>query len=146
MGIAILGMEGKSMRIVIPVWNGQVSPVLDAAQRLNIYEVTDHIPILREEIEIIADESELAGFLAARADAIICGALSHQLEQQLIMLGVVVHPWVMGEAGHLIECYAAGNIQDREFSMPGCRGRGRGQCGWRKRCGVPRSVRGKTKI
>ena len=134
------------MRIAIPVWNGQISPVLDSAQRLCIYEVSDCIPTLREEIGISIGESELAEFIATRADAIICGALSLQLEQHLLALGVTVHPWVMGDAGRLIECYAAGNIHDREFSMPGCRGRGSGRCGRRKRCGVPRSVPDDTPI
>ncbi|MHB9029690.1 MAG: hypothetical protein ACYC9O_13065, partial [Candidatus Latescibacterota bacterium] len=104
----------------------------------------DRFPSLREEIGIRVGEADLAGFIAARAEAIICGALSHQLEQQLSALGVTVHPWVMGEAGRLIECYAAGNIHDREFSMPGCRGRGRGGCGMRRRCGATRSAPGET--
>jgi predicted Fe-Mo cluster-binding NifX family protein len=134
------------MRIAIPVWNGYISPVLDTARRLNIYDITDRFPSLREEIEIRAGESDLAGFIAARADAIICGAISRQLEQQLLALGVRLHPWVMGETGRLIECYAEGNIRDREFSMPGCRGKGGGGCGRRRRCGASHSIQGEKQI
>lgn len=132
------------MRIAIPVWNGQISPVLDTAQRLRVYEISDCLPVLREEIGVHAGEADLAGIIAAMADVIICGALSRQLEQHLTALGVSVHPWVMGEAGRLIECYAAGKIRDWEFTMPGCRGRGGGRCGKRRRCGASRSVPGKT--
>jgi predicted Fe-Mo cluster-binding NifX family protein len=134
------------MRIAIPVWNGYISPVLDTAQRLCIYTVSDCLPTLQEEVGISGNETDLPGFIAARADAIICGAVSCDLEQKLLALGVAVHPWVMGEAVRLIECYAAGNIHDREFSMPGCRGRGYGRCGRRRRCGAVHSTRAKTRI
>ena len=123
------------MRIAIPVWNGYISPVLDTARRLIIYEMSGSDPMLREEIVINPGETDIAGLIASRVDVIICGALSRELEQYLTDRGVSVHPWIMGEAGYLIKCYAAGKIRTRDYSMPGCRGRYRNRCCENKRFG-----------
>lgn len=124
------------MRIAIPVWNGKVSPVLDTAGMLRIYDFIGGRPVLREELAVSAGEEDLAEFIAKRSDVIICGAISRHLELQMASLGIVVHPWIMGSIDYLIECYRKGTIKKCEFSMPGCGRNRHGRCSRRKNCGL----------
>jgi len=124
------------MTIAVPVWNENVSPVLDTAEQLRVFtiengRIVDHrdfplgISSTREKSRIIADNAEM----------LVCGALSAGLAMMLEETGIAVYPWVMGNAEQLVATCAGGCFPGQESVMPGCREwRHRG----RKRCGNPR--------
>ena len=120
---------GTSMRIALPVWETLISPVFDTAQHIRIYVAQPSGVSELGEYPLPQESAKKAEFVAANSDVLICGALSRQMEHELAAHGVTVHSWIMGNIETIAAVYAAGNIQDIEYSMPGCRGRhGHGQC------------------
>lgn len=118
------------MKIALPVWDSQISPVLDTAQHIRIYDAgaSDGVSALGD-YPLPQEPAKKAEFIAANSDVLICGALSRQMEHELAVRGVTVHSWIMGNIETVADEYAAGNIRDIEYSMPGCRGRhGNRQC------------------
>lgn len=116
------------MTIAMPVWQEKISPVLDTARVLRIYEVLEGVPVVRGDIALDGSFDGLVKTVAASSGILICGALSRMLEQRLTTLGVAVHPWVMGDCDHIAACFLAGALNDRKHAMPGCHRRGAGQC------------------
>ncbi len=127
------------MKVAVPVWNGNVSPVLDTAGQLIVFEVENERIISRTKLPI--EErilSEKAKKIANSAHILICGAMSSHMASFLSSFGLDVYPWVMGDAECLVEMFASGKIPGPEYSMPGCRGK---QCSRHmggKRHGQPR--------
>ncbi len=115
------------MRIAVPVWDGRLSPLLDTAMMLRVYE-TDNTRVLSTHDYTVGNSgSRLAETIGELADVIICGALSGELETNLTSRGIRVHPWAMGGCDEVVESFLTGGIENCEYSMPGCRrGRGRG--------------------
>jgi len=126
-----LGM-GKIMKIAIPTWNGRVSPVMDTARLLMIVEQSAGHEVSKTTVEIpVMGVSNLAQFLKGlRIDALICGAISHQLEQMLIAAGVKSYPWYRGGVDEIVAAYSGGFLHNEDFLLPGGRRRGRrgGRC------------------
>ena len=124
------------MKIAAPVWNGNVSPVLDTAERFIVFDIEGGNIISRSELPIEDRRlQEKAKIIANNARILICGALSNHMASFLSSFGLEVYPWVMGNAEQLVEMLASGNIPGPEFSMPGCRGRRYGSRKGRKRRG-----------
>ena len=119
------------MTVAAPVWNDMISPVLDTARMLRVYEVSDGMPGGYTEYPLPDGAARKAEVIAGHASVLICGALSGELAEGLRARGVNVHPWIMGEAAVVIAGFAVGNIHLFEYSMPGCHRRrngcGRGQ-------------------
>jgi len=124
------------MKIAIPIWNGNVSPVLDSAERLIVFDIKDGKIVSHTELPI-GDKrlQEKARKIADSARILICGALSNQMSSFLSLSGLEVYPWVMGNAEQLVEMFASGNIPGSEFLMPGCRRRRYGSRTGRKHKG-----------
>ena len=71
--------------------------------------------------------SNLARFIRGlHIDALICGAISHQLEHMLITVGVKSFPWYRGNVDEIIAAHLGGFLHNEDFLLPGCRRRGRG--------------------
>jgi predicted Fe-Mo cluster-binding NifX family protein len=111
------------MKVAVPVWENNISPVLDAAKTIRIYEIDESGVNILREINFGNDQRDVALMISENAEVLICGALSDSLEARLNALGVKVHPWVMGGIEDIIKCYSAGLISFKENSMPGCRRR-----------------------
>ncbi len=124
------------MKIAVSVWDGNVSPVLDTAERFIVFDIEDGNIISRSELPIEDRRLQVkAKKIADNARILICGALSNHMASFLSSFGLEVYPWVMGNAEQLVEMFASGNIPGPEFSMPGCRGRRCGPGVGRKRHG-----------
>ena len=127
------------MKIAVPVWDGKVSPVLDTAERLEVFDLEEGKILSREEISIGGRGiQEKAHIIADNARVLICGALSNQLVSYLEGIGLEVYPWFMGDVERLIGIFAVGNFPGIEFSMPGCKGKRYGHRRGRNRCGRSR--------
>lgn len=124
------------MKVAVSIWNGRVSPVMDTARQLLIVDMADGREISRNVVDIpYVCTSRQAGFMAGLGiDALICGAISRQLELMLAATGIRVCPWARGEVGEVVDAFSNGSLQDECFILPGCgRGGGRRRMGRRYR-------------
>jgi len=121
------------MKIATPIWQGRISPVMDAATRLQVVEYIDGREISRTEESI----SEMLPPQMARRFAdlgigvLICGGISQPLFSLIAAQNIVVIPWITGPTEEILNAYHTDRLQTGNFSMPGCgrcrRGRGRGR-------------------
>ena len=111
------------MKIAVPVWENRVSPVLDTADRIRIFEASEGTIVSNREVFIGGKTLfEVAHDICDNADVLICAALSRSLESCLLSAGLEIHPWFMGDAERLVEMFAEGSVPGPEYFMPGCRG------------------------
>ena len=110
------------MKIGIPVWEGKISPVLDAASRLKVLEVEGEKEIGRFEIylEEQAITRKCLRLQGSGVDILICGAISNRFCSMLTASGIKVIPWKCGPAKDVLEAYMKGTLRHSRFSMPGC--------------------------
>lgn len=115
-------------KIAIPTWKGRVSPVMDTARVLTIVEWSKEHEVFKTTVEIpMMGVSNLAQFIRGlHIDALICGAISHQLEHMLITAGVKSYPWYRGDVDEIVAAHLGGFLHNGNFLLPGCRRRGRG--------------------
>ena len=116
------------MRAAIPIFDGMISPVFDAARRLLLVDIENGREVWRTEQ--IVEEPEL-GPRARRvaefgADVLICGAISRPLEAMLLSTGVEVIPQTCGPVEDVLKAFISGRLTEQAFVMPGC-------CGHRRR-------------
>jgi len=127
------------MKIAMPIWQGRISPVMDAAARLLVIEYDGDREVNR------AEESLDEEFLPRRAkhlvdlgiDVLICGGISQPLFSLVAAQGITVIPWVTGQTEQILVAYHGNRLHRRQFAMPGCgrcgRGRGHGgRGGWER--------------
>ena len=126
----------SDMRVAIPTWQGNISPVFDVAKNLIMINIDGGRETGRQEERVAEiDPSARAKRLAERrVDVLICGAISRPLEMMLISAGVRVIPQVCGNSEDVLEAFLSRQLSDKQFSMPGCcnqrrRMRDRSRCG-----------------
>ncbi len=119
--------------VAIPEFHGRVSPVFDTCGQVLFFTVDErHRETKRLRTE---DWSSVPRFQRAQrlrqagTDLLLCGGISGWLARQILVQGVDVRAWVVGEIAEVLEAYQAGMLEDPVFNMPGC-GRG-GRQGWR---------------
>jgi predicted Fe-Mo cluster-binding NifX family protein len=109
--------------IAIPVMRGRVAPVLNWCSQVLLFPANPEgglgqelrLPELtpRERLEFLRDQ---------RVNTLICGALSTDLHNCAIQLGLSVISGVAGEVGEVLEAYRQNRLEQPEFWLPGCRG------------------------
>jgi predicted Fe-Mo cluster-binding NifX family protein len=108
----------EAMRIVIPVWNGRVSPVCDVATRVIVVDVAGGEAAFEEEHHIRGPD-RVRALSELGVDVLICGAISVDLEERLLAAGIDVVAEMRGSARELVRAYLDGEILQPCFSMPG---------------------------
>jgi len=115
------------MRAAIPVSDGRISPVFDAARRLLLVDIENGREVWRTEQ--IVEESDLSPrarrVAESGAEVLICGAISRPLEAMLSSAGVEVIPQTCGLVEDVLKAFISGRLTERAFVMPGCCGRRR---------------------
>jgi len=118
------------MKIAVPVWEKQISPVLDTADRMVIYEAEGGAVTPCGEVFLgQSGTAERARIIGDAADVLVCAALSQPLETCLAGCGVDIRSWLMGDPRHMVEMVAVGDDPGSEWYMPGCCHRHRSGCG-----------------
>jgi len=127
-------------RIAIPTWNGRVSPVFDAAERLLIIDTKDKKECSRFETEI-SEKNFPARAMRLKelgVETLVCGAISMPLLYMITNANIRVMPWVSGRAEHVLKAFLDEKLF--QFLMPGSgkywgkgHGKRRGQAMGRKR-------------
>ena len=101
---------------------GRVAPVLNWCSRMLIFPAT---PEGETGQEFWAPElgplERLQVLLARGVNTLICGALSADLQNRAIQLGLKVIPGVAGEVGEVLKAYGENRLDQPEFWLPGCR-------------------------
>jgi predicted Fe-Mo cluster-binding NifX family protein len=112
------------MELVIPVWEGRVSPVFDVATRLLLIDVIGGEASFTHELAVQRAD-RVAMVVELGADVLVCGAISRDLEQRLLASGVEVVAEIRGEVPEVIRAYLEGALGGARYSMPGSHGRRR---------------------
>jgi predicted Fe-Mo cluster-binding NifX family protein len=106
------------MRIVVPVWNGRVSPVCDVATHVIVVDVAGGEAAFEEE-HVIRGADRVRALSELGVDVLICGAISIDLEERLLAAGIEVIAEMRGEVREVVRAYLEGKILQPGFSMPG---------------------------
>ena len=121
------------MKVAITVWGKRISPVFDAARTLVIAGIEEGQVVTREEVKLRPGNIREAVCLLSGSgvEVLICGAISHDLAEQIEAGGIRLIPFIAGKVGPILRWYAKG-LSITGYQMPGCgcRGSGRG-----RRCG-----------
>ena len=89
------------MKIAIPVWDGKISPVLDTASRLVIFNVEEKKATWQDEayLQGIDFVQKCSRIKELRVDLLICGAVSQHFGMMLVDSGIRIIPWIAGSTG-----------------------------------------------
>lgn len=124
------------MKLAVAVWNNRVAPVFDCAGAVLLLEAGGGTAAGQERLEIgVQDAGTRARVLRGRGvGELICGALSREAERALRGEGILVRAFVAGDVPDVLGAWLRGELDDEEFSLPGCRrgrrrrGAGGGRC------------------
>ncbi len=126
------------MKIAVPIWQDNVSGVLDFAHKLLLVELKNGAEIGRNEI-VLTEQSvpERAAMLRQLGvSVIICGAISRPLAYMLSSSGIDVVPFITGSTEQILTAYKTGQLNLPQYTLPGCwEGAGRGFRKRKGRCG-----------
>ncbi len=112
------------MRIAIPVWGNRISPVLDVAREISLFDLERGQ--VQNEISITLDNESLPDRTIKLSengvDQVLCGAVSEVFYQILTNQDIKVLPWLTGKTDDVLQAFISGQINKSCFQMPGCRG------------------------
>jgi len=111
------------MRIVVPIWNNKVSPVLDTASRLLVLDTDIDNRISRSEVFLDEQDISRRCFCIQKlgVDVLICGAISRSFSDLLAANDIRLIPGISGDIEEILLAFFAGTLDQRKFLMPGCR-------------------------
>jgi hypothetical protein len=118
------GDTGRKLKIVIPVWEDKVSPLLDTATRLLLVEALN--TAVASRCEVLLDDVDLSRrcfrIWGLKADVLICGAVSRPFERLLAAeprLRLV--QGIAGPAQEVLQAFLQGRLNRPRFMLPGRR-------------------------
>jgi predicted Fe-Mo cluster-binding NifX family protein len=114
----------RNMKIIIPCWQGRVSPLFDAAGTVLLIEVENGRELSRmiRPLEGTDPLQRVRQTVSVGADLLICGAISGQLECLLRSTGLQVVSNICGAIDDVLSAYADGSLFDTPFLLPGAHG------------------------
>jgi predicted Fe-Mo cluster-binding NifX family protein len=109
------------MRIAVPVWGDKISPVLDTASRLQVFELVENTWL--SELETFLEEKEISRRCSRirnlKIDTIICGAISRTMSDILAAAGINIIAGIAGSYMEVLNAYQEGCLFCERFLMPG---------------------------
>lgn len=112
------------MRIAIPNWQGRISPVLDVAREIALFDLEDG-HIIGQSSLVFDDRpifKRVARLKENQVERVLCGALSRLFYQMLVHQGIRVSAWLTGDIETVMQAFLSGHIGDSCYRMPGCHG------------------------
>lgn len=110
------------MKIAIPQWQGRVSPVFDASNRLLLVDIENNQEISRVEVKMIHDDplgrAKHLAFLDV--DTLICGAISSALAAAIVSSNIKIIAYTCGPVSRVLDAFLHNQLSNSEFIMPGC--------------------------
>ena len=113
------------MKVIIPYWQGRISPVFDVAENFYLIEIRNGREFSRKNIVVYRKEpfARAAEFTALDIEVLICGAISNVQEIALRNAGIQVFAFICGDTEAVITAFIKGELPNGRFKMPGCCGR-----------------------
>jgi predicted Fe-Mo cluster-binding NifX family protein len=129
------------MNVAIPTLEDRVSPVFDVAQAVILVDLDGDHERSRQTVALHSQDVARRAVELSQygVNVLICGAVSRPLEVALSAAGIHVIPQTCGPVEEVLRAFAAGQLNDRAFLMPGCCGRRRHRGG--RGCGRARHSR-----
>ena len=125
--ILTLQAEREVMMIAMPIMRGRVAPVLNWCSRTVIFPATPEGGSAQEIWTPELGPAERLQLLREHGvQTLICGALSLDLQNCAVGLGLKVIPGVAGDIEEVIKAYRQNRLDQPEFWLPGCQGPWRG--------------------
>lgn len=110
------------MKVIVPYWQGRISPLFDAAGIVLLVEIENNREVRRMTYSLHSDDvlQRVRQTLGLGADILICGAISGPLERMLRATGLEVIPNICGSVDDVLNAYVRGTLFDTQFLLPGC--------------------------
>ena len=110
------------MRIAVPHWQLQVSPVLDAAETLLIVDIENNKVVAKQTLHVTQEQPCALANALVHADVklLICGALSKPFSTALKRAKIDAITQIRGEIAEVILAYLSQQLAQQRFLMPGC--------------------------
>lgn len=115
----------------MPVLQERISPVLDTAARLLVVTHRHGKEVRRREFVLgpLPPDALARGVAALRVDLLLCAGLSEVLHRALERRGIRIRPHLCGPVEAILRAHCCGQLDRKEFRMPGCWGHHAGdQC------------------
>lgn len=118
------------MRIAFSHWESRIAPVFDVAKHLYLLDVDGASDSTFTEAEISSEDpyEKVKALTEFSVDVLVCGAISRSLQNMIEAAGIEIYSFVAGDLQQVVTAWQENRLQEQNFSMPGCYGRGRG-CG-----------------
>jgi predicted Fe-Mo cluster-binding NifX family protein len=100
------------MKIVIPTWQGRISPVFDVASHVLIVEVVDGKEKSRAQVSLSTEDplERAKSLTILGVEILICNRVSKTLEVALASQGIKVHQNISGEIEEVLAAYRDGSL------------------------------------
>lgn len=129
------------MKVAIPIFRNVVSPRLDIADGLLIYDIDNDVVNKKEKCSLNFDQpAQLISILQKNEiSTIICGGCPQFFLRNLVFFGFDVVSGLTGDPDHIVQVFAAGNLNNGNsdnFPAYGLCGRSRRrkrQSPWKKK-------------
>jgi predicted Fe-Mo cluster-binding NifX family protein len=109
-------------KVVIPHWQGRVSPVFDVAGKVLVIETQGGVERSRQDVHLDAEnpQARVSRLVEMGADVLVCGAISRPLELAVSAAGIDVIPQTCGPVDEVLIAFLDGRLSQGAFLMPGC--------------------------
>ncbi len=110
------------MKIGISQWQGRVSPVFDASNRLLLVDTENNQVTSRVEFKMIHDGplSRAKHLVFLGIDTLICGAISSALAAAIVSSNIRIVAYTCGPVDKVLEAFLDDQLSNSKFLMPGC--------------------------
>lgn len=124
------------MRVVIPEHLGRIAPVFDWCRRILVVFQARHGEdlISYDDWTSLSRHGRPGRLRDLVAELLICGGISHWMEDQIHEHQIHVISWVSGDVWEVLAALRERRISDPRYAMPGRRGCAR-HCHGRRRSG-----------
>jgi predicted Fe-Mo cluster-binding NifX family protein len=109
------------MKIAMPVWENQVSTVLDFSETLLIIDIDGGEVKGQTGVDwsLCNDPMKLALIKEAGVSTMLCGAVSRPLQTMLKNSGIILISCLRGRTDAILKAYLDGNLHGDGFRLPG---------------------------
>ncbi len=108
------------MKVAIPVWDGQVSPVFDVARRVEVYDLIER-RVSRVSTRRLHSGQTAADLEADGVEVLICAAISTEAEAAMRIAGINLISEVCGPVDTIVAAFAQGDHALEAFRSPAAR-------------------------
>lgn len=112
------------MKIMVVTRKERVAPVYDSAGQALLFEFSDSDVIKLDTIQLPRDNLAVKNMILKKSEVniLICGAISKEAEEELLMMGVEVYSYISGEVNNIVYNLFERKLENSKNCMPGCRG------------------------